>query len=297
MRLFVTGATGFVGSAVVKQLLARGHQVLGLARSEASARQLHAYGAEVQKGSLEDAESLQAGVHATDAVIHTAFIHDFSRFEASVEADVRAINIIGETLRGSKRPFIVTSATAMLPWGHRVDEQCKPAATHPRHRSDLAALALTEQDVAVTLMRLPPSVHGAGDHGFIPMLIDRARRNGVSAFIDEGINRWPAVQRDDAAALYCLAAENALTGASLHAVAEEEIPFRQIATLIGKKLNLPVRSVSQAEAAGYFDWMTHFVAMDNPTSSQWTQQVSGWTPQGCGLLEEMREADYFPAPQ
>ncbi|MFH8136083.1 SDR family oxidoreductase [Pantoea osteomyelitidis] len=297
MRLFVTGATGFVGSAIVEQLLAQGNQVLGLARSEASARQLRACGVQVQMGSLEDAESLQAGIRATDGVIHTAFIHDFSRFEASVEIDRRAIQIMGNRVAGSQRPFIVTSGTAMLPAGKLVTEQDKPTTTHPRHYSDLAALALAERGVCISLVRLPPSVHGAGDHGFIPMLIERARNNGVSVYIEDGANRWPAVQRADAAALFCAAAEKALSGASLHAVGEQGIPFRAIASLIGERLGVPVKSVSQAEAAGYLGWMAYFAALDNPASSQWTQEKLGWTPRGSGLLEEMRDAGYFRASQ
>lgn len=297
MRLFVTGATGFVGSAIVKQLLAQGHQVLGLARSEASARLLLEQGAEAHPGSLEDLASLQAGARVTDGVIHTAFIHDFNRFEASVEADCCAINVLGTTLAGSQRPFIVTSGTALLPAGRIATEQDKPVTTHLRYRSDLTALAQAGRGVRMTLIRLPPTVHGAGDHGFVPMLIERARKNGVSVYIDDGANRWPAVQRADAAALFCLAAEKAMVCASLHAVGEQGIPFRVIATLIGEGLGLPVRSVSQAEAVNYLGWMTHFVAMDNPTSSQWTQETSGWRPAGNGLLQSLREAGYFPASQ
>lgn len=294
MRLFVTGASGFVGSAVVEKLLARGHQVLGLARNDEAAAKLRAAGVGVHRGSLEDHDSLREAAKATDGVIHTAFIHDFTRFQHSVEVDGRVISVLGDALAGSDRPLIVTSGTMLLPLNRLSTEtDYAEPGRNPRASSDAIALAQAERGVRAALVRLPPTVHGAGDHGFIPMIIGMAKKNGAAVYIGEGENRWPAVGRYDAAELFCLAAEQAEAGTSLHAVQEEGIPFRKIAETIGAGLNLPVKAVSSEEAPKWLDWMTHFAAGDNPTSSHQTQQTFGWRPQGPDLLSDMRDSGYF----
>jgi nucleoside-diphosphate-sugar epimerase len=299
MRIFVTGATGFIGSAIVRELLTAGHQVLGLARSDASAAALAAAGAAVHRGDLENLDSLQSGAAAADGVIHTGFIHDFSRFKEVCETDRRAIGAIGAVLGGSERPFIVTSGTALLMGDRPALEADVPdfgRSTHPRIASDQAVAALAEKRVRVSLMRLPPSVHGVGDHGFVPMLINLAREKGVSAYVGEGLNRWPAVHRLDAARLYRLAVEQVpAPGTALHGVAEDGVAFREIAELIGKRLNLPVVSKSPEEAADHFGWFAHFAAIDNPTSSQQTRERFGWHPTQPGLLADIDQDGYFPA--
>lgn len=294
MRIFVTGASGFVGSAIVKKLHARGHAVLGLARSEASAAKLLQQGVTVLRGDLEDIASLRAAVRQTDGVIHAGYIHDFSRMDHAAAVDQQAILAMGEELAGSGRPLIVTSGTAMVAPGRLATEQDQPVAgAHPRSASNVAALALAEKGVRVALVRLPPTVHGAGDHGFVPMLITLAREKGAAFYVGSGENRWPAVNRFDAAELFCLAAEQAQAGAILHAVQEDGIPFRQIAATIASGLALPLKSLTLQEAQEWLGWMARFAATDNPTSSAWTRQTFNWQPDGPGLLQDMRETDYF----
>lgn len=295
MRIFVTGATGFVGSAVVSELLAHGHQVIGLVRSEASATRLAATGAEAIRGDLTDPESLMAGAAMADGVIHTAFIHDFSRFQENCDIDRMAIEALGTALAGSDRPLIVTSGTGLLPPGGLATESTEPqeSSIHVPRVSEQTGLAQGAKGVRVSVVRLPPSVHGEGDHGFIPILIDIARSKGAAAYIGDGTNVWPAVHRLDAARLYRLAIEKAATGARYHAVAEEGIAFRDIAGVIGRRLAVPVVARAPEEAAEHFGWFAHFAGIDNPSSATQSRETLGWEPRQAGLLDDMDHDYYF----
>lgn len=303
MRVFVTGATGFVGSAVVQDLIAAGHRVVGLVRSEAGAKSVEAAGAEVHRGDVEDLESLRRGAALADGVIHTAFIHDFSKFKENCEIDRRAIAALGDALEGSGRPLVVTSATGLLPPGRVATEADEPLSgphASPRVASEEAAAAVAKRGVRVSLVRLAPSVHGEGDHGFVPLLIGLARQKGVSAYIGDGTNRWPGVYRHDAARLYRLALEADGPDAKdqcvkYHATAEEGVPFRQIAELIGRRLGLPVAGLSPEEAADHFGWFKHFASLDCPSSSARTRTALAWDPQGPGLLADIDQPGYFAA--
>jgi nucleoside-diphosphate-sugar epimerase len=293
MRVFVTGATGFIGSAIVGELLAAGHEVLGLVRSDASADTLARLGVGAHRGELSDTDSLVAGARACEGVIHTAFIHDFSQFDANVEIDRRAVAALAGALEGSGKPLVITSGTALLAPGHTGTEQDAPRPGAPRAASEAIVLAAAGRGVRGSIVRLPPSVHGAGDHGFVPALIGIARRTGVAAFVGDGANRWPAVHRLDAARLFWLALEQAAPGARLHGAAEDGIPMRAIAEAIGAGLGVPVRSLTEDEAATHFDWMARFVAIDNPTSSALTRSSLGWNPREPELLTDMRDSGYF----
>lgn len=296
MRVFVTGATGFIGTAIVQELLGAGHQVLGLARSDASANALKAAGAEVHRGDLEDLDSLRSGAKQADGVIHTGFIHDFSRFKEVCEADGRAIEAIGSALAGTNRPFIVTSGTALVSPGSLANETIKPDPStvhHPRIISEVATDAVAKLGVRAAVVRLSPSVHGEGDKGFVPMLIDAARQKGVSVYVGEGLNRWNAVHRLDAARLYRLALENAVAGARYHGAAEEAIAFKTIAETIGKHLNIPVVSMSPEQAGEHFGWFAGFAGLDCPASSQITREQLHWLPTHPTLIADMENASYF----
>ncbi|HEY1813698.1 MAG TPA: SDR family oxidoreductase [Kofleriaceae bacterium] len=293
MRIFITGATGFIGSATVRELLSAGHQVLGLVRSDASAAELAKTGATVARGSLEDLDSLRRGAEAADGVIHTAFVHDVSKFMESCAIDQRAIAAIGDVLAGSNRPFVVTSGTPMVT-GRASTEADVGERTNPisaaRGPAEDITLALAERGVRSSLVRLPRCVHGACETGWrgglMIGLTAVARSKGVSAYVGDGAQRWPAVHRLDAARLYRLAIENAPAGSRLHAVAEEGIALREIAAALGRKLGVPVVSKSLDEAREHFGFYGASVASDQPASSTRTRELLGWQPMGPGLLAD-----------
>lgn len=293
MRVFVTGASGHIGSLVVPELLKAGHQVVGLARSDKSAAALSAAGAEVQRGTLDDLDSLRRGAEAADGVIHLAYIHDFSRYADAAHTDQRAIMTLGETLAGTNRPFVITSGTAGLMPGRVGTEDDALSPTSPRV-SEAAAFAFTERGVRTSAVRLAPSVHGPADaHGFVPRLIEIAREKGVSGYVGDGANRWPAVHELDAAHLFRLALEAAPAGSRLHGVDDEGVPFREIAEVIGRHLHLPVVSISQDEAAAHFGFLGALVSLDIPSSSALTQERLGWRPTHPGLIEDLESGFYF----
>ncbi|MDP9080817.1 MAG: SDR family oxidoreductase [Bacteroidota bacterium] len=294
MRVFVTGATGFIGTAIVQELIGAGHQVLGLARSEASANKLIEAGAEAHRGSLEDLDSLRSGAAQSDGVIHAGFIHDFTRFKEVCEVDKKAIETIGEVLSGSDRPLIVTSGTALVSPGTLATEEIIPSFNPAWPRaSEQTADALVALGVRAASIRLSPSVHGEGDHhGFIPILVKTAREKGFSAYIGEGFNRWNAVHRLDAAHLFRLASEQATPGARYHGSAEEAITVKAIAEGIGKQLNLPVKSITPEAASEHFGWFAHMAAIDCPASSQLTQERLTWHPTHSTLLADIENGIY-----
>ena len=298
MRVFVTGATGFVGSAVVRELISAGHQVTGLARSESAARSLAAAGALAHRGDLRDHDSLRSGAAASDGVVHAAFSHDYTDRVATCELDRAAIEALGATLAGSGRPLVISSGAAIITPGRTATEEDAPAlssAQLPRVATEEAAAAAAARGVHVMVVRLPV-VHGDGDAGFLPAAIRIAREKGVSAYVGAGLNRWCAVHRLDAAQVYRLALENGAAGARYHAVAEEQVTFREIADIIGERLGVPVAAKPAEEAAAHFGWLAGFAGFDGPASGTLTRERLRWQPRQPGLIADLgQSASYFQA--
>jgi len=297
MRVFLTGATGFIGSRIVPELIDAGHQVLGLTRSDSGARWLEQAGAEAHRGTLEDPDSLASGAAQADAVIHTAFDHDFSRFMENCEKDRRAIEAMAGALAGSDRPLIITSGTGMgsvKPGELATEDGFDRDNPNPRRLSELTGEDVARRGVSVAVVRLP-QVHDTVKQGLISPAIEIARQKGLSAYIGDGANRWPAAHVSDVARLYRLALDNHKAGARWHAVAEEGVTVREIATVIGAGLGVPVRPLSADEAAEHFGWLGAFAGMDLPASSALTRGRLGWEPKGPGLIEDLRDMDYGSA--
>jgi nucleoside-diphosphate-sugar epimerase len=306
MRVFLTGASGWIGSAVVPELIGAGHQVTGLARSDASAAALTAAGAQVQRGTLDDLDVLRSAAAASDGVIHLAFKHDIAftgDFQGAADADTRAIETFGEVLADSGRPFVIASGTLGLAPGRVATERDgfvpdpAHAAFGPGPQIRLAnahrTLALASRGVRSSVLRLPPTVHGDGDNGFMATIVGIARDKGVSGYIGDGANRWPAVHRLDAAHLFRLAVEKAPAGSVLHAIADEGVPIRDIAEVIGRHLDVPVVSISPENAAEHFTWLAGFLGIDTPASSALTRELLGWQPTNPGLIDDLDKGHYF----
>jgi nucleoside-diphosphate-sugar epimerase len=295
MRVFVTGASGHIASAVIPELLSHGHQVVGLARSDSSVEAVAARGAEVRRGDLDDLDGLQAAAADSDGVIHLAFKHDFSDFLGSVESDRRAVEAIGEALVGSGKPFVGTSGTLMVAFVEgrlATEEDTLPAG--PRIDSENYAIALADRGVRSAVVRLAPLVHSNLDHhGFTHHIIDCARKAGVSAYVGGGTNRWPALHTLDAARLYRLALESAPAGTRLHGVADEGVAFRDIAESVGRHLNLPTKSITAEEAPEHFGFLAPLSVLDDATSSERTQKILDWHPVQKDLLADLDEGHYF----
>jgi nucleoside-diphosphate-sugar epimerase len=292
MRVFITGASGFIGTAVVQELVGAGHEVLGLARSEPSAKAVEAAGAEVLRGSLADLVVLGRAAAAADGVIHLAFNHDFSDFAAGCELDQRAIETLGAALAGSGRPLVVTSGTMTARPGRVATEADASDPTFPR-KSEESCLQTASAGVRAMVVRLAPTVHGDGDHGFVPALIRVAREKGCSLYVGEGKNRWAAVHRLDAARLYRLALEKGTSGSRYHGVAEPGVPTREIAELIARRLSVPAVSKTAEEATDALGFVGHMFALDGPASSARTQETLGWRPTRPGLIEDLERGRYF----
>jgi len=308
MRVFITGASGWIGSAVVPELIGAGHEVTGLARSEAAAAALTAAGAGVLRGTVDDLGTLRSAAAASDGVIHLAFKHDIAfsgDFQGAADADRRAVETFGEMLAGSDRPFLIASGTLGLAPGRFATERDgrdPGSAAHlsggpqTRHATALLTLSLASRGVRSSVVRLPPTVHGEGDHGFMAALVGMDRGRGVSGYIGDGSNRWPAVHRFDAAHLFCLALEQAPAGSVLHAVADEGVPIRAVAEVIGRHLDLPVASVAREDAGEHFSWLGAFLGIDSPASSALTRELLGWQPVQPGLLDDLDKGHYFHGP-
>ena len=294
MRIFVTGGSGWIGSAVIPELLSAGHKVLGLARSDTAAASVAALGAEVHRGDLNDPDSLRAGAAASDGVIHLGYSHDFSQLEAAAQTDLAAINAIGAELEGTGRPLVVASGVLGLASGRVATERDLPApGIHPRIAGLQAAMSLATRGVRASSVRFAPTVHGPGDHGFMAVLVGIAREKGFSAYIDDGSNRWSAVHRLDAANLVRLALDGAPSGAAMHAIAEEGVPTRAIADAIGRGLDLPVVSLPADRAGDHFGWMARLFALDGQASNSATRHQFGWNPTQPGLIADLDAGHYF----
>jgi nucleoside-diphosphate-sugar epimerase len=303
MRVFITGGSGHIGSAVVPELLSAGHEVVGLARSDASAATLQAAGAEVQRGDLDDLDGLRAAAAAADGVIHLAFNHEWMRtgdFVAATDQDQRAIETMAGALVGTGKPFVGTGGTMMLAMGGLLDggragtEADVVTQGGPRADAENALIAMAEQGVRSSVIRLPPTVHSALDlHGFVPTLIGIARETGVAGYVGDGANRWPAGHTLDAGRLYRLAVESAPGGTRLHAVGDEGVPFREIAETIGRRLGVPAVSVAPEDADAHFGFLGRFVSLDGPASSAATRALLGWEPTHPGLIADLEEEHYF----
>jgi nucleoside-diphosphate-sugar epimerase len=294
MRIFVTGATGFIGTRIVHELINAGHQVLGLTRSDAGAQSLAALGADVHRGDIEDLEGLRLGADSADGVIHTAFNHDFSKFVANSEADRQAIDAMGSALHGSDRPLVITSVAVLgvsVRGKPATEDYFNPDHPNPRNASELAGVALVQRGVNVSVVRLP-QVHSPVKQGLITPLIELAREKGVSAYVGDGRNRWAAVHLSDAARLYVLALEKRVAGSRYHAVAEEGIPLQTIAEVIGRGLNIPVKSIAAADAPAHFGWLSAFVGADMSASSALTQERLAWHSTGPDLIADLEQARY-----
>jgi len=304
MRIFVTGASGWIGSAVVPELLGAGHEVVGLARSEASAQRLEAAGAMVQQGDVDDADGLAKAAADSDGVIHLAFQHEVAfggNFAAAAAADRRAVEAMGAALADSDRPLVLASGTLGLTVGRVATENdglvpsAEVRANPAGRRSATALLALSLRGIGVrsSVLRLPPTVHGDGDHGFVATFVSIARQRGVSGYVGDGTNRWPAVHRSDAARLARLAVETAPAGSVLHAVGDEGVPFREIAQALGRHLGIPTASVAPADAVEHFAHLGHFVALDSPAAAAVTRELLAWEPTGPSLLEDLEQDHYY----
>jgi nucleoside-diphosphate-sugar epimerase len=299
MRVFVTGASGWIGSAVVPELTGAGHQVVGLARSDESAAALTRAGAEVQRGTLDDLDSLRSAAEASDGVIHLAFKHELAfsgDFEGAADSDRRAIEVLGEALAGSDRPLAIASGTLGLTPGRVATERDghePQSAVSPRLANAELTLSLASGGVRSCVVRLSPTVHGEGDNGFMSFLVGIARDKGVSGYIGDGLNRWTAVHRLDAARLFRLALERAPAGSTLHGIAEEGVPIRDIAEVIGRHLDLPVVSVAPEDAGEHFGWLGALLALDSPASNALTRELVGWQPTHPGLIEDLDQGHYF----
>lgn len=301
MRIFLTGASGHIGSAVIPELLAAGHEVVGLARSNEAAAAVAAAGADVHRGDLDDLDNLRAVAATADGVIHLAFKHEAMQtgdYAGAIAADLRAIETIGDALAGTGKPFVSTSGTLLLAFAGltRVGTEADALDAGPRVDAENAVVALADRGVRSSVVRLPPTVHSSLDHyGFVPTLIATARDKGVAAYVGDGNNRWPAGHTLDAAHLYRLALETAPAGARLHAVDDEGVPFREIAEAIGRHLDLPAISIPPEQADAHFGYLGPVVALDNPTSSARTRELLTWKPTHPGLIEDLDRGHYFTA--
>jgi nucleoside-diphosphate-sugar epimerase len=291
MRVFVTGASGFIGSAVVPELLEAGHEVVGLARSDASAAAITTLGAGVHRGDLDDLDGLRAAAAASDGVVHLAFVHDFSRYDASLRIDLEAIEAMGTALEGSDRPFVIASGVGFVALAAGKHPELE--ARFPRSAAGRRTVQLAEHGVRSVVVGLPPTVHGAGDHGFIATLVGIAREKGVSGFVGDGSNRWSAVDRFDAAHLFRLTVERAAAGSVFAATADEGVPLREIAEIIGRHVGVPTASIASEDAAEHFGWLGTFVAIDTAASSEQTYAQLGWQPTRPGLVEDLEQGHYF----